>query len=115
MNNKNEGDEQILKLLESVLTWPEELKTDFPYKRKHDGSDGENEYLEVSFSCDGDAWIKIYKPPTTSIAHGKSILRFRMDNDCGGGGVSPRVKKALMILAYAIYLDNKDYPEMEGK
>ncbi|MFA5651964.1 MAG: hypothetical protein WC933_01225 [Candidatus Paceibacterota bacterium] len=111
MNNKNEGDKKIERLLKSVLTWPEELKTDVPYRRKHDDNEGKNEYLQVSFTCDGDAWIKINKP-SPSIAHGSS-LRFRMV-PCGGGA-SPRVKNALMILAYAIHLDNKDYPEMEGK
>ena len=80
--------------------WITEIEPNEPYKRLHDDHDGErNGSISVNFSGDGDAWINIQsKRPGQS-------LRFRTFH---GGGQSPRVRNALMILALAIKIDNQE-------
>jgi hypothetical protein len=112
MNKKNKENEEIKNFLEKIFIWPKELEIKVPYKRMHDDNEGRNEYLEIIFGPDGDAWVKINKK-IIFLSQDQSALRFRVPG--GGGGVSGRTYKALATLAYAIYLDNKDYPQMEGK
>ncbi len=83
----------IERLLEDFY-WIPGLKMNRFYERVHDN--GGNNTLWVGFGPDGDAWIK---------TNGKIALRFNMP--FGGGGQSPHVRNALMILAYAIMLDNR--------
>lgn len=82
--------------------WLQELRSETTYERVQDDHDGRKEgRLRVSFTRDGDAWVSSDFFPRS--------MRFRMPG--GGGGMSPRVRAALMILAYAIDLDNKSYPQ----
>lgn len=95
----------IDKLLDSLdweavwASFPE--KSPFGFQRFEDDSiDGT---LQVSLSVDGDSWIKTYqKNPLSS-------LRFRVEH--GGGGQSPRVRQALIILMMAIKRDNEYRPQ----
>ena len=96
--------ERLMRDVRRVLNnpfWIQELDVQTGYVRLHDDHDGTYKgKIEVSFTNDGDAWIRTdsHKGPT---------LRFRNEF---GGGRSPRVKNALLILAYAIMLDEEDDP-----
>lgn len=71
------------------------------YSRLQDDHDGTGRgRIQVSFDQMGDAWFSTDLSPRG--------LRFRTH---GGGGMSLRVRAALMILAYAIKLDNEDRPQ----
>jgi hypothetical protein len=81
--------------------WIPGLETDKVYARLHDDHDGTFQgEIRVAISQDADTWVE---------TDGKSFLRFR-EPICGGG-MSPRVRNALMILAYAIKLDNEKKPQ----
>ncbi len=81
--------------------WANGLETDEAYIRVHDDHDGEfTGQLCVTFDRVGDAWLSIDNHPP---------IRFRMP--IVGGGMSPRTRNALMILALAIKLDNEEHPQ----
>lgn len=81
--------------------WIPELYSDTMYSRLHDDHDGTREgIVSVKFDMAGDAWLSTDK-------HRGPPLRFRTE---GGGGLSPRVRNALMLLAEAIRLDNLEHP-----
>ncbi len=83
--------------------WVNDLKSDTVYGRIHDDDDGNRiGSLVVNFDAYGDARLKVE-------GEEGQVLRFRTS---GGGGRSLRVRNALMILAYAIQLDNDRDPEM---
>lgn len=65
--------------------------------------------ISVVFSRDGDAWVGIDPDPDENMTH---TLRFREPTT--GGGESPRVRQALMILAMAIKADNEDQRQNRG-
>lgn len=89
--------EKVKDVIEAV-EWLPELETNCNYFRTHDDCEGDlSQGLNVIFSMDGDAWV--------STRYGESC-RFRMP--FGGGGRSPRVRNALMVLAMAIKLDNEE-------
>jgi hypothetical protein len=93
--------EAIRKLLETPF-WPEELKTREPYFRTQDDCDGDlTEGIVVTVGPDGDVWVNVHCRATQT-------CRFRMP--FVGGGMSPRVRNALLILAVAIKLDNEEHP-----
>lgn len=97
-------DSLISRLLNSYF-WPSNLNTKDVYQRQHDDHDGTwSGQLAVTFSEDGDAWV--WCTPCTNDT--QESLRFRMPMI--GGGASPRVRTALVILAEAIRLDNTDRP-----
>ena len=81
--------------------WIPEVKTNTEYVRLHDDHDGTKEgCIILQFDEAGDAFVytDVHQHPT---------LRFRTLN---GGGSSLRVRNALIILAEAIRLDNRDHP-----
>lgn len=91
----------VRKILENPL-WINEILPDKLYSRIEDDCDGDyNRKLSVLINRYGDAWVDI----GTSFG---SSLRYRT---FGGGGRSPRTRAALMILVYAIILDNKEVPD----
>lgn len=101
LNDPEDIAKQIRTLLESFY-WLPGLKPNTRYARLHDDHDGQrNGYLAVVIGEDGDAWVD----PVESEGNG---LRFRMP--LHGGGSSPRVRAALVILAEAIRLDNEENP-----
>lgn len=66
--------------------------------------------LWVGFSMDGDGWVQVIAKPDPN--EFSTSLRFRMP--LIGGGQSPRVRVALLILAEAIRLDNEEHPQHRG-
>ena len=94
-------EEMVKKILETPF-WIDTLGTEEVYQRVHDDHDGTFEgRICISISSDGDVWLSTDK-------HRGPPLRFRCEL---GGGASPRVRNALLILAEAIRLDNLDRPE----
>lgn len=98
--------ERLVKDVHRVLKHPffiPDLTTRQAYIRLHDDHDGTGQgSIIVSFSEDGDAWIEV------DPSHDRAPLRFR---SFFGGGMSLRVRNALMILALAIKLDNEEHPQ----
>lgn len=83
--------------------WPASLTTQNLYVRRQDDTDGSTDAehtLGVAFSPDGDAWV--------DLPGGAHSLRFRT---WAGGGQSPRVRNALLVLAEAIRRDNEEQPQ----
>jgi hypothetical protein len=69
--------------------------------RTHDDCDGRlEEAIGVGLSVDGDVWLRL--PPNVL------AMRFRTYI---GGGQSPRVRNALLLLAEAIRRDNELRPQ----
>lgn len=98
------SNEQLAKRARALLEtpfWVPELESETTYQRLNDDHDGKFEgIIQVGFTRHGDATIG------TDLHHGP-VLRFRTPN---GGGQSERVRTALMLLAYAIKLDNEERP-----
>jgi hypothetical protein len=85
--------------------FPNTLETHVSYSRRQDDTDGEldsKHYIRLMISRDSDAWI----------IHDDISLRFRAPF---GGGSSPRVRNALIVLAEAIRRDNEDRPQGKGE
>lgn len=97
------NERQVGKAMDTLLEgayWPGTLVSRTAYVRVQDDCDGDlSQCLSVGFSQDGDAWIQ---------THGPMTLRFR---SLGGGGMSLRVRNALLVLAEAIRRDNEDRPQ----
>jgi hypothetical protein len=98
--------ERLMKDVRRVLEtpfWIEGLETDVFYERLHDDHDGSRQgRILVAMGRNGDAWVSVNGPSNVP------TLRFRT---FGGGGLSPRVRNALMVLAQAIKLDNEERPQ----
>lgn len=94
----------IHKLLNAPF-WPETLETGKCYQRFED--DSPNGYISVVFGGDGDGHLMVIAEQDPN--DHKLSMRFRMPLQ--GGGQSPRVRNALLILAEAIRLDNEDHPQ----
>lgn len=96
----------VRKLLDSSF-WLPTLSTREQYRRLQDDHDGKRwGWLTVVFSDDSDAWVEIDLNGQDPI---DSTIRFRMP--AFGGGMSPRTRTALHILAEAIRLDNEEQPQ----
>jgi hypothetical protein len=93
-------------ILESNF-WPESLTPAKSYKRFED--DSAHGSLTVSFSWNGDGWIDVLSEPDPKDFN--MTFRFRIPSFMGGGGESPRLRVALLILAEAIRLDNENNPQ----
>lgn len=91
----------IKEVLEGYF-WLPDIKTMECYERLHDDHDGTRlGQIQVMFDPNGDAYVSILGD-----AHERSpTLRFRMPGS--GGGLSPRTRVALLILAEAIRLDEE--------
>lgn len=100
--------DDIPNLIKSILEsdfWLSSLNTMESYERLHDDHDGSHEgVLNVLFTPDADARIWI----TSAEGMQSDVLRFRMPDI--GGGMSPRTRVALLILAEAIRADNESNP-----
>jgi len=92
----------IRRVLENPCLIPE-LETDELYVRIHDDTDGTLKgSIGILLDQVGDARIT-FNPPYIGFS-----LRFR---NYFGGGMSPRTRNALAILALAIKLDNEEKPQ----
>ena len=97
-------DEVVKHILESNF-WLRDVNTGERYVRFDDDTRQGN--ISVVFSEDADAWVDVWSardPQDRFASH-----RFRMP--LFGGGQSPRVRTALLILALAIKLDNEKSPQ----
>ena len=94
MNKK----EEIKKILENP-TWIDEIESNTLYQIEDDDSPSGEAFLQIVFSNDGDAWVHQISDPTF-----KSIRKRTHQ----GGGRDVRTRYALMILAYAMKLDNEE-------
>lgn len=95
---------QMRDLLDAPF-WPATLQLGQFYQRFEDDSPLGS--ISVVFGSDGDGWISVVSEPDPKEA--RHSMRFRMP--MSGGGQSPRVRNALLILAEAIRLDNEDRPQ----
>lgn len=91
-------------LLETPF-WPENIQAGESYQRFEDDSPLGN--ISVMFGGDGDGYIAVMQERDSDDF--KFSMRFRMP--MFGGGQSPRVRNALLILAEAIRLDNLEHPQ----
>ena len=81
--------------------WLPGLRPDEFYFRTQDDCDGDqNNGIAVGIDRQGDAWIQANK---------RSFSGYRYRMPLSGGGSSPRVRRALVILAEAIRLDNEEH------
>lgn len=90
-------------VLETVW-WPTSLQPDQALRRTHDDCDGDlSQALCVYLARDMDVHVMV---------EGEApALRFRAPF---GGGMSPRVRNALLVLAEAIRRDNEADPRRSG-
>ena len=79
----------------------------FPTNDSHSRyeDDSREGFISVVFSIDGDSWIGFCPDPNER----RHSFRFRVP--MMGGGQSPRVRKALMVLGMAIKADNEERPQ----
>ena len=96
--------DEVVKILLESNFWLRDVSTGTRYVRFDDDTRRGN--ISVTFSQDADAWVDVWaiQDPEDPFSH-----RFRMP--LFGGGQSPRVRTALLILALAIKLDNKEHPQ----
>ncbi len=97
---------EMIAALLATHWWPTHLETMENYSVKRYEDDSRFGMLTVTISEDADAWIDVLSEADPNELH--TIMRFRTFI---GGGQSPRVRNALLILAEAIRLDNKDRPQ----
>ena len=102
-------------LLLDAMFWHPKLKTDVIYERRSDDTDGLDTRISVQFSRDSDSWIEIQSVESRNTCGDEKndfvptyMHRFRSGF---GGGRSLRVRNALMHLARAIQLDEKERPD----
>ncbi len=108
---------KTVKALVETPAWIEGLSPMEHYQRKSD--DGDGAFLRVLIDEQGDCWLYVQSEETWNIQingstkerkkiHKAAGVRFCMPY--GGGGRSSRTRMALMVLAEAIRLDNKEDP-----
>lgn len=100
--------EKIQGAIDCVLNsnyWLPTLKTGEVYQRYED--DSPLGTLSVIIGGDGDCHIAVIQERDPKEC--RLSMRYRMPMT--GGGQSPRVRNALLVLAEAIRLDNIDHPQ----
>lgn len=95
---------QALDALLEQPFWIQTLKTESVYQRMEDDTSG---FINVCIGKDGDSWITVMN----EIDPKQSSFSFRFRTPLIGGGESPRVRNALLILAEAIRRDNAEHPQ----
>lgn len=105
MNIKTRSEAAVNRAIQTLLEgaiMPPELAAGRSYGRVQDDCEGIKDYsqsLSVTIAHDSDVWVN---------AGGYNALRFRVPFI--GGGMSFRVRNALLVLAEAIRRDNVDSP-----
>ena len=95
----------IKEILENPF-WINGLESNVLYQTEDDDSPPNEAWLQIVFSNDGDAWVhKLADCPMKSIRK----------RTYAGGGKDLRTRQALMILAFAIKLDNDEREEYKAK
>ncbi len=100
--------EEVIAALLDAEFFPAAIKTDIGYQRY--GDDTCLGSITVGFLQDGDGLVEIdsqLDPDELTLIH-----RFRT---FFGGGQSDRVRKALLILALAIQMDNDERPQLRDE
>lgn len=97
--------DKALKLLLNEPYWLPTLETSVQYLRFED--DSPKGFISVMFGPDADGYIMVAAEMDPN--EHKWSMRFRLP--IMGGGQSPRVRNALLILAEAIRQDNLDHPQ----
>lgn len=101
--------DEVMDALLEAMFWPAHLKGDAIYVRRSDDTDGHDNTISVQVATGiraGDAYVEIQsKIDPESNSWGNHCFRSVL-----GGGASPRVRNALVILARAIQMDNIDFP-----
>jgi len=95
--------EKAMNILLEGAFWPAKLEPKVAYSRRQDDTDGDtgaDQNLSVMFGPDADGYVTV---------GWAQVLRFR-ETFCGGGQ-SPRVRNALLVLAEAIRRDNEELPQ----
>jgi hypothetical protein len=103
----------VVDILLASPFWLQGLSTDKVYRRESDDTDGEEQGISVAFGPDADAWVevrsyKVHREEEDETPRPPVMHRFRTGF---GGGRSQRVRTALLILAHAMELDEKDLPD----
>lgn len=91
--------EEIKKLLETPF-WIEGIESNVLYETEDDDSPPDEAFLRVVFSIDGDAWVSKFT--------GHNAMKSIRKRTYQGGGKDLRTRIALMILAYAMKLDEEE-------
>lgn len=100
---------QLTRELLDAHYWPEGINSGEVYQRFED--DSPTGFIQVVFGEDGDAHFAVIQDRDPNDF--RFSMRFRMPMI--GGGESPRVRNALLILAEAIRLDNEDHPQKRNQ
>lgn len=96
---KEVTEKQLKSILESYF-WLPSLQAMKRYFRTHDDCDGDRfEGISVIIGNDGDTWVAMNQRDNS--------CRYRVPFT--GGGLSHRTRNALLILAYAIKMDNDEH------
>jgi len=96
--------DEIAEVLLETPHWPAGIEVDERYTRFDD--DTRKGHIALLISNDGDAWLDLLSQLDEEDPYSH---RFRMPMI--GGGQSPRVRQALLILALAIKKDNEEHPQ----
>ena len=113
--------EKLEEILSGVIVWPQSLHSRTQYRRTHDDNDGKKEQcICVEIGPDGDTHccqnidseeeIDEERSDPSLLAGVQFPLTYLRYRNSFGGGRSPRVYNALLILALAIHFDNQDDP-----
>jgi len=97
--------EAIIQQVLETPFWLSTIKTRECYQRYED--DSPLGFLSITFGDDGDGHMLVIHEQDPN--EPRFSMRFRMPMT--GGGQSPRVRNALLILAEAIRLDNLEQPQ----
>lgn len=97
MAKKQNLSENIKNFLDD-MGWPETLSTNEIYTTEDDDSEPGKGNLMIQFSNDGDAWVNIFTDPPYKSIRKRTFI---------GGGKDEYTRKALLILAEAIRIDNE--------
>lgn len=95
--------DELIDILLDGFFFPKCIKSDVCYDRRHDDCDGENKGIisVMVHPMISDVIVNIFPRDCSG-------LRFRT---LEGGGLSLRVRNALLILAVAIKKDNEERPQ----
>ena len=91
--------EEIKKILETPF-WIEGIESNILYETEDDDSPPGEAFLKIVFSTDGDAWVSKFT--------GNNSMKSIRKRTHQGGGRDSRTRLALMILAYAMKLDDEE-------
>lgn len=102
----SEHPDEVMDALLERSFWPRFLRANDEYRRH---GDDDTSYLRIVFSGDGDACPNVYH--VEQVGDPRNPLSTPRYRTHFGGGESLRTRRALLILARAIALDNEQNPQ----